>query len=200
MRLLPEKTIRAIFAAAELQEFSDQRQFDAVRQWLSRAFYEEAERSTKQKLSKDDVRRFWDAYKPFQEIVEELKSRDYPPPLMELTNNEINNIWEWWFFQNINRLKRGRPEKYNWNLISHLLIIYEYDGLKKAKPWTENGETIKFLRTSLNILSDISERGFGSNFHPPKFEALRKRLPDLRKFSMKFYRMKLHNLYIEESP
>jgi hypothetical protein len=126
-----------------------------------------------------DVERLDSAYREFAKAIEELQDRSDPPPRMPVSDGATD--WQHWLHvYQVFGFELGRRESRDWKLIGALIALYESVGGKRASAAQPDGPTMRFLRAALSELADYAAPELRSHFAPPKAEALRKQLPQIR--------------------
>jgi hypothetical protein len=122
------------------------------------------------------------AYRRFEGAIRGLRNHDDPPPQIPVVDGM--SAWDEWIdgFRVI-PFERGRQENRDWQLIAALLALYEVTSDKKAAA-TFNGPTMRFLKAAFDELALTVPDKSPSYFISPNPDALRHKLPRLKKIGI----------------
>jgi len=155
----------------------------ALDEWLTAEWTQALHRARRKPLTKVDMAAFDKAHQAFNDVIEDLQDRVLPPPCIR---PESEADWVGWkeLYEQFG-YSRGRRESRDWTLIGALLALYEKASDASASAAQEDGPTLRYLRVTLKHLSAYAPDDLRSYFQAPKQDALRKRLPDLNRLSLR---------------
>ncbi|RIX32190.1 hypothetical protein [Sphingomonas edaphi] len=191
---LSAASAKAILDAAEPAAPPSPELIESTRRWLQARVREAAERANTDRIVKADVERVARAYRRFQRVIHSLRNHDDPPPKIP-TSSEGATAWDEWIdgFRVI-PWERGPHESRDWQLIGALLALYEVTSGRQAA-FTPNGPAMRFLDAAFDHIRPAAPRGKRSYFASPNPDALRHKLPRLRKIEMRSAAKRLARIF-----